>query len=230
MFDQLPENSGDTIEVGIVEGNHSLGESLRQTVDSIPDTRCIGVWSTAEIGLKKIEAFRPLIVLMDIDLPGMSGIKATALLKRFLPDIQVIIVSASDDHERILEALKAGARGFLLKPSAPPRRHQSRSVNPFDHALTFTTIARRVAETLHKIPAKPKRSKEPSILTVREAQVTRLISEGLSNKEIAELMNITTLTVKGYIQVIFKKLNVRSRTEVAVKHLKTLHQWSSDES
>lgn len=105
------------IQVAIVEDNRALGECLQKVVESIPDAICMDVWGSTEEGLKKIDAFRPSIVLMDINLPGMSGIKATALLKRHLPEIQVIIVTVHREHEKIFDVLKAGVCGYLIKRS-----------------------------------------------------------------------------------------------------------------
>ena len=92
-------------DVAIVEDNAALGSSLRKIVESAPDCRCVGVWTTAEDALKKIDAFRPHVVLMDINLPGMSGIEATARVKQHLPDIQVIMVTVYRDHDKIFAAL-----------------------------------------------------------------------------------------------------------------------------
>src|SRR5690606_16402783 len=91
--------------VAIVEDNPALGGTLRKVVESDPSLRCIGVWSSAEDALKKIDAFRPEIVLMDINLPGMSGIEATARLKQHLPDVKVVMVTVYRDHDKIFSAL-----------------------------------------------------------------------------------------------------------------------------
>lgn len=204
MIDSLSPDVGAPTEVGIIEGDVALGENLRRSLESVPGTRCIGVWNTAEKGLRSIDALRPKIVLMDIDPPGMSGIKATALLKRFLPETQVIIISTDDDRERIHEALRAGACGFLYKPSG-----------------LVPSIARRVSETLLNHRPAPDGT---GSLTDREAQVAGLIAEGLTNKEIGVRLNISTQTVHGYTKIIFRKLNVRSRTEVAVRQLTAMHE------
>ena len=181
MFDHLSKDFGTPIEIAIVEGDPVMGENLRQSVESIPDTRCIGVWNSAASGLKKIDAFRPTVVLMDIDLPDMSGIKATALLKRFLPEIHVIILSTGDDHERVVEALKAGARGFLLKPETFGR---SQPANAPQCGLMLGAIARRATEALHRSPARTSRNDAAAVLSAREIEVARLIADGLTNKEI----------------------------------------------
>src|SRR4051812_35861094 len=105
--------------VAIVEDNAVVGASLRRIVESTEDCQCAGVWRSAEEALHKIPAFRPDVVLMDIHLPGISGIEATARLKHELPELQVIMITVYRDHEKIFDALKAGACGYLLKRSTP---------------------------------------------------------------------------------------------------------------
>ena len=208
-----------SIQVAIIEDNRALGESLQKVVESIPDAICMGVWGSAEEGLKKIDAFRPSIVLMDINLPGMSGIEATALLKRHLPEIQVIIVTVHREHEKIFDALKAGACGYLIKRSRAADVRQAILDVHSGGAPMSAEIARRVVEAFHDHT--PKSADEPELvrLSQRETDVAQLIAEGLANKEIADRLGISTETVRGHLKNIYEKLHVRSRTEAAVKYL-----------
>ena len=107
------------IAVAIVEDTPALAKVIRSVVDSMDGVICVGVWDSAEEGLKKIEAFGPDVVLMDISLPGMSGIQATVLLKRRSPETEVIMLTVYDEHDKIFDALKAGASGYLLKQATP---------------------------------------------------------------------------------------------------------------
>ena len=215
----MPADSKKPIEVAIVEDNEALGESLQRVVESIPDARCIGVWGTAEEGLKKIDAFRPSIVLMDINLPGMSGIEATALLKRHLPEVQVIIVTVHREHEQIFDALKAGACGYLIKRSRAADVRQAILDVHSGGAPMSAEIARRVVEAFHQSGPKNEKDTETVNLSQRETSVAQLIAEGLANKEIADRLGISTETVRGHLKNIYEKLHVRSRTEAAVKYL-----------
>ena len=205
------------IQVAIIEDNRALGESLKLVVESIPDAICMGVWGSAEEGLKKIDAFRPSIVLMDINLPGMSGIEATALLKRHLPEIQVIIVTVHREHEKIFDALKAGACGYLIKRSRAADVRQAILDVHSGGAPMSAEIARRVVEAFHDNTPKSADESEPVRLSQRETDVAQLIAEGLANKEIADRLGISTETVRGHLKNIYEKLHVRSRTEAAVK-------------
>ncbi len=220
----MSDVSQKPIEVAIVEDNQALGESLQRVVESMPEARCIGVWTTAEEGLKKIDAFRPSIVLMDINLPGMSGIEATALLKRFLPEIQVIIVTVHREHEKIFDALKAGACGYLIKRSRAADVRQAILDVHCGGAPMSAEIARRVVEAFHQPLAKTQENQETVHLSQRESEVAQLIAEGLANKEIADRLGISTETVRGHLKNIYEKLHVRSRTEAAVKYLDSVRQ------
>jgi DNA-binding NarL/FixJ family response regulator len=220
----MPPEPKKTIEVAIVEDNAALGESLSRVVESIPNARCIGVWGTAEDGLKKIDAFRPSIVLMDINLPGMSGIEATALLKRHLPEIQVIIVTVHREHEKIFNALKAGACGYLIKRSRAADVRQAILDVHSGGAPMSAEIARRVVEAFHQSPSQTDSGQETVHLSQRETEVAQLIAEGLANKEIADRLGISTETVRGHLKNIYEKLHVRSRTEAAVKYLDSVRQ------
>jgi DNA-binding NarL/FixJ family response regulator len=203
-------------DVAIVEDNAALGSSLRKIVESAPDCRCVGVWTSAEDALKKIDAFRPHVVLMDINLPGMSGIEATARVKQHLPDIQVIMVTVYRDHDKIFAALKAGASGYLLKRSTPSDvRDAIRDVRSGGAPMS-AEIARRVVEAFHQ-PAKPEQPGDEVKLSKRETEILELLCEGLANKEIADRLDISVETVRVHLKHVYEKLHVRSRTEAAMK-------------
>jgi len=215
----MPAGSSPPIEVAIIEDNVALGESLRLVVDSMDQARCIGVWTSAEEGLRKIDAFRPSIVLMDIHLPGMSGIEATAILKRDLPEIQVIIVTVHRENEKIFEALKAGACGYLIKRSRAAEVRQAILDVHSGGAPMSAEIARRVVEAFHS-PAPRTAPEEGAVhLSNRETAVAKLVAEGLANKEIADRLDLSIETVRGHLKKIYDKLHVRCRTEAAVKYL-----------
>jgi DNA-binding NarL/FixJ family response regulator len=201
--------------VAIVEDNAALANGLSKIVESAEDCTCIGIWSNAEEALKKIDAFRPEVVLMDINLPGMSGIEATSRLKAHLPEIQVIMVTVYRDHDKIFAALKAGASGYLLKRSTPSEVRQAiRDVRAGGAPMT-AEIARRVVEAFHQAP-KAEAADEVK-LSKRETEILEQLCEGLANKEIADRLGISVETVRVHLKHIYEKLHVRSRTEAALK-------------
>ena len=204
-------------DIGIVEDNAALGISLRKIIESDPTLRCIGVWGTAEDALRKIDAFRPHIVLMDINLPGMSGIEATARLKQHLPDIKVVMVTVYREHDQIFAALKAGACGYLLKRSNPAEVREAIHDVRGGGAPMSPEIARRVVEAFHQ-PVKPGPSTLDDVkLSKRETEILELLCEGLANKEIADRLDISVETVRVHLKHVYEKLHVRSRTEAAMK-------------
>jgi DNA-binding NarL/FixJ family response regulator len=211
---RLTSNSRMTT-IAIVEDNAGLGASLRRIVERTPDCKCVGVWRSGEEAMAKVAAFQPEVVLMDIHLPGISGIEATARLKADLPDLLVVMVTVYTDHDKIFDALKAGACGYLLKCSTPGEVRQAIVDVRKGGAPMSPEIARRVVEAFHR--PLPKES-EAVKLSPRERELLDFLSEGLSNKEIADRMSLSVETVRAYLKRIYDKLHVRSRTEAALKY------------
>ena len=205
--------------VAIVEDNAGLGASLRRVVESTPECQCVGVWRTGEEAVAKVPAFRPDVVLMDINLPGISGIVATARLKAEMPELLVIMVTVYRDHDKIFDALKAGACGYLLKRSAPAEVRQAILDVRQGGAPMSAEIARRVVEAFHK-PRQPSGTTSAEIvnLTKRETEILELLTKGLANKEIADRLGLSTETVRVHLKRIYDKLHVHSRTEAAMKY------------
>lgn len=204
-----------TTDVAIVEDNAALGAGLRKIVESAADFRCVGVWTSAEEALKKIEAFRPQVVLMDINLPGISGIEATARIKRHLPEMQVIMVTVYRDHDQIFAALKAGASGYLLKRSTPEEVRQAIRDVRSGGAPMSAEIARRVVEAFHQPLKAP--VEDDVKLSKREKEILEHLTKGLANKEIGDRLGISVETVRVHLRRIYEKLHVHSRTEAAMK-------------
>lgn len=204
--------------VAIVEDNAVMRKTFRQWIDSAPGFRCVFACATAEEALVEIPRLKPDVVLMDVHLPGESGIACTAQLKEKLPDVQVIIVTVYRNHELIFQALQAGACGYLLKRSSPEELLKAINEVRSGGAPMTSEIARMLVEAFQKKPASVVSGDG---LTQRESEILVLLSEGLSNKEIADRVKISYDTVRAHLRHIYEKLHVRGRTEAVRKYLKS---------
>lgn len=204
--------------VAIVEDNAVMRKTFRQWIDAAPGFRCVFACATAEEALAEIPRLKPDVVLMDVHLPGASGIACTAQLKEQLPNVQVIIVTVYRNHELIFQALQAGACGYLLKRSSPEELLKAISEVRSGGAPMTSEIARMLVEAFQRKPAS---IVSGDGLTQRESEILGLLSEGLSNKEIADRVKISYDTVRAHLRHIYEKLHVRGRTEAVRKYLKS---------
>lgn len=202
-------------KIAIVEDNKTIRESLAEFAQSDPEISCICACSTAEEALKVIPKHQPNIVLMDIQLPNMSGIECCAQLKRLLPTVQIIMVTVYEDTERIFKALRAGACGYLLKRCTPEELVSAIREVQQGGAPMSREIARKVIFSFQEPLVA---SEEVEDLSPREREILKLLAEGFSNKEIASRMGVTDGTVRWHLLHVYHKLHVRSRTEAALKY------------
>jgi DNA-binding NarL/FixJ family response regulator len=201
--------------VVVVEDDPALRQQIVQILNAAPDIRCIGAFSTAEEALNDIPAMSPNVVLMDIRLPGMSGIDCVARLKETAPALQIIILTIYEDTTRLFRALKAGANGYLLKSSPPEQLLEAiRDVYTGGSPMS-SHIARKVVQYFNLIGLAPTQKQN---LSAREQQVLELLSTGFIYKEIADQLNIGVETVRTYVKGICRKMHVRNRVEAVARH------------
>ena len=200
--------------VAIVEDNKTTREGLETIVNLSNDFRCIRTCSNAEEALRVLPEQAPEIVLMDIQLPNMSGVECVARLKEVLPDLKAIMVTVYEDPDRIFRALRAGASGYLLKRSTPEEvLNAMREVQQGGGAMSGE-IARKVIAHFRE---QSQAAAEVEQLTTREREVLDLVVHGLSNKEISERLSVTMAAVRFHLKHIYQKLHVHSRTEAVLK-------------
>jgi DNA-binding NarL/FixJ family response regulator len=202
--------------VALVEDNRSIRESLSRIIDQNPGFRCVCAVSSAEEALEKIPASHPDVVLMDIHLPGMSGIECTALLKKSRADIQVIMLTVYEDSDRIFKALKAGASGYLLKRTDPAQLLTAIKEIKEGGAPMTSEIARKVVEAFQ---TQDESTPQAESLSKREREILEMLCAGFANKEIADKLSLSIETVRGHLKHIYDKLHVQSRTQAVVKFL-----------
>lgn len=199
--------------IAIVEDSKTTREGLERIVNLSPDYKCVCACETAEDALRLLPQHRPEIVMMDIQLPGMSGIECVARLKEVLPETQVIMLTVYADPDRIFSAIRAGASGYLLKRSAPERLFEAIREVQAGGAPMSGAIARKVFGFFQDRSTNVEAEK----LSTREREILELIISGLSNKEIASRLSVSVLTLRWHLKQIYKKLHVHSRVEVVLK-------------
>jgi DNA-binding NarL/FixJ family response regulator len=204
--------------LAIVEDNKTIRESLAEFVQADPELSCVCTCATAEEALKVLPKHQPGIVLMDIQLPKMSGIECTAQLKQLLPAAQIIMVTVYEDTERIFKALRAGACGYLLKRCTPEELISAIREVRLGGAPMAREIARKVIASFQEPLVT---AAEVEDLSPREREILELLAEGFPNKEIAGRMGVTDGTVRWHLRHVYHKLHVRSRTEAALKFRST---------
>ena len=220
----LPRNSAEflaivdrikDITVSIVEDDPGVRATLATLIDSSPGFRCLTQHPSAESALEGLPRARPDLVLMDINLPGLSGVECVRRLKPEMPETQVIMLTVYQNTENIFNALAAGATGYLLKQTPPTELLAAiRDVRNGGSPMS-SHIARKIVQSFHK----PAAAAETEQLSPRESEVLELLAKGYLYKEIAEQTGLTYATVHTHIRHIYEKLQVRSRTEAVAKHL-----------
>lgn len=200
--------------IAIVEDDPRFRETLARILTHHPEFRSLGAWSNGEDALDALAGLKPDVVLMDINLPTMSGIECTARLKQHRPSPQVLMLTVYEDTEGIFSALKAGASGYLLKRSSPDEIVQAiRDVLEGGAPMT-SQIARKVVQSFRAS------GEGTEALTPREERILQHASQGYVTKEIADRLDITVHTVRTHLKNIYRKLHVRSRTAAVIKYLK----------
>jgi DNA-binding NarL/FixJ family response regulator len=214
------------ITVAIVEDDTGIRRSLEWLLKSSPEFFCVAACKNTEEALRLIPKAAPEVILMDINLPDRSGIECTARIKELLPKVQVVMITVYGDEEKVFNALRAGASGYILKRTPPERILQAiREVHAGGVPMS-SEIARKVLGTFREPLAAPERKAgevpapvEEQNLSRREQEVLELLSQGCANKEIADKLAISIETVTWHLRHIYTKLHVRSRTQAALKFL-----------
>lgn len=204
-----------SISIGIVEDHSEFRQSLVYLISSLTEYNVAWSYSSVE---ETLENFTETdIMLLDINLPGMSGIEAIPLFRKKFPGQKIVMLTILEDDFHILEAIKNGADGYILKKSSPNKILDAiQQVYEGGAALT-PMIAKQVMAFLKPAAAKPD---SPSNLTAREKEILQLIAQGMTNELIAAKLFISVQTVRNHIKNIYDKLQVHSRAQVVVKAFK----------
>ncbi len=204
-----------SIAVAIVEDDHQAREIVSRWFARTPGFRLVGDWGDAEAAMAALPAARPDVVLMDISLPGLSGVEAVRQLKPLLPETQFLIVTVYEEADYIYDALAAGATGYLLKQASKDELLTAvRQIHQGGSPIT-SNIARKVVQFFRKNSSPTAWSET---LSPREQEVLELVTRGYRYKEIADRLNISVPTVNTYVRRTYEKLHVCCRAEAVAKY------------
>lgn len=201
------------ISILLVDDHAILRDGLKNILSFEEDIKVVGEAISGEEALKLSEELAPDVIIMDINLPGMNGVETTAIIKEKNPDARILVLTMYTHDEYLMSALKAGADGYLLKDA--PSEHVVDAINAVyrgESMITPSMTKKLVNIHLQQTQVK----KDESNLTDREQEVLVGLVEGLSNKEIADKLFISDKTVKIHVSKIFKKLEVKSRSQAVI--------------
>ena len=202
------------IKVSLVEDIDGVRERLAALLNDVPGMTCAGTYGTGEEAVEKIPQNPPDVALVDVNLPGISGIEVVGKLKALLPKLQILMLTRFEQSDLIFNSIRAGASGYLLK-STPPAEliHAVEQVHGGGAPMSMQ-IARKVVDHFRLIQ---KPASDVETLTQREQEILELLAKGYYYKEIGDTLGISYNTVRTHLQHIYEKLHVQSRTGALLK-------------
>lgn len=210
----------ETIKILIADDHAFVREGTRRILEQEPDLEIVAEAGDGEEAVRFASSLKPDVALIDVAMPKLDGIEATRQIKALCPAVAVLVLSAYDDDQFVFGLLEAGAAGYMLKSV---RGHEIvdaiRAVHAGESVL-HPSVARKVLNRFAGVSSKPRERKSFELLTEREMEVLKLVTKGLSNKDIADELCLSVRTVQGHLANIFNKLRVGSRTEAVVHALR----------
>jgi NarL family two-component system response regulator LiaR len=210
----------EKIKILIADDHAFVREGTRRILEQEPDLEVVAEAGDGEEAVRLASDLKPDVAIIDVAMPKLDGIEATRRIKALCPKVAVLVLSAYDDDQFVFGLLEAGAAGYLLKSV---RGHEIvdaiRAVDAGESVL-HPSVARKVLNRFASVSSRAQRKKPLELLTDREMEVLKLVTKGLSNKDIADGLSLSVRTVQGHLANIFNKLRVSSRTEAVVHALK----------
>jgi NarL family two-component system response regulator LiaR len=208
------------IKILIADDHPLLRESLHKTLSNQRDMKVVGEAGDGNEVIKMAEELKPDIIIMDIMMPTVNGIEASKQIKKDLPNIAILILTAYDDDNYVLGLLEAGAAGYLLKSArGQDIVNAIRAIEAGESVLHPNIIGKLLKRAMLKSNSTPEQQKN-ELLSEREREMLKLLSTGMSNKEIANTLCLSIRTVKAHMSNIFTKMHVASRSEALIEAMK----------
>jgi NarL family two-component system response regulator LiaR len=207
------------IRVLLVDDHAVVRKGMRALLDREPGIEVAGEAENGDQAVHAADRLRPDVILMDLEMPGTSGIEATRQITAQHADMRIVVLTSHAAEEDVFPALKAGAQGYLLKHSAPEDVLQAIRQAYLGETVLHPAIARMVLQELNR-PAQAKQPKTSEPLSERELEVLRLVARGMSNQEIADTLVVGEATVRSHVSSILRKLQLASRTQAALYALR----------
>lgn len=208
-----------TIRILLIDDHSLFRSGVRQLLQREADIEIVAEAADGVEGIKRAKEFAPDVILLDLNMPGLSGLETLQLLVQDLPDAAVLILTVSEDADELGQALRSGARGYLIKNIEAEAlvaavRRARRGEPVIADSMTAKLVAQFRAQPA--APAGGPPAAERDRLTAREREIVQCLARGESNKQIARRLDVAESTVKIHVQNILKKLNLTSRVQVAV--------------
>lgn len=207
----------DRTRVALVEDKRLTREGLAAILDGAPDLRCVGAFASVERALEALEASPCEVLLLDIQLPGKSGVEGARILKERFPQTRILMLTVYEDEEKVFESICNGASGYLLKKTPPAQLIEAVRQVRRGHSPLSPEIARQIVRLVQK---RGRTARAPSPLTSHELALLRLLADGHSYQSSAERLEITINTVRDRVRSIYEKLHVHSKSEAVSKALR----------
>ena len=207
------------IRLALVDDQTLVRAGVRKLLELTPDIRVVGEAADGEAAIRLVGETKPDVVLLDVRMPRMDGLQVLAALQQSRQRVPVVLLTTFDDDEPLAEALKAGARGFLLKDVSFERLTEAIRTVAAGGTLIQPAITERLLDASRRVPRDFDSLDPPDPLTPRETEVLRLMAGGFSNREIADAFGTSEGTVKNHASNILSKLGVRDRTRAVLKSL-----------
>lgn len=225
-----PQAAPAPIRVFVVEDQTKILKNQLKLLEGSTEISIIGTALSGETGLEEVRRLKPDVLLLDLGLPRMSGIDVTRAVKAELPEVEILIFTIFDEEDKVLEAVKAGASGYLLKGTPADKMIEAIKEVRAGGTVIQPSLARRLlkhfrvgeAPAPETTPATPPTAEEPEgkKLSARETEILQLIAKGVSNSEAAKMLNLSKATIRTHLEHIYRKLEVTNRVEAVTEGLR----------